>query len=131
MPRLQNRVIVVGEASGNKGQKYPNNVLHTARYPNFFSLLTLGLVWIVFKSVSSCYFLVVSLFQLLTPFSPTGKFSTFAPYASNKLMELYFLHLDNEKKKLADYTINQRSVRVVVDGALISKPRSELQVANL
>lgn len=126
-----NRVIVLGEPIGNKSQKYPDNILSTARYPNFLSLITFGLIWIIFNSVSSCYFLIVSLFQLLTPFSPTGRFSTFAPYASNKAIELYFLHLDNAKKKLDDWMINQRPIRVVTKHGLSTKPRSELKVGDV
>ena len=125
------RAIIIGDPIGNQSQNFLPNTLRTARFRNSLSLLTYGFLWLIVKSLSSIYFLTVGLFQLLTPFSPTGKFSTIGPYLSNKAIELYLLFTDDQKRKNSDMLINKRTIRVITKEGLITKSRQDLNVGDI
>lgn len=121
--------IILGEPSVNRG--FPSNRVQTAQYQSFFHLLTWGLLWLIFKSLASIYFFTVGLLQLLTPWSPTGKFTTIGPYTFNKLFEMANLYWDNKKHMEADFIINERIVHVINQKERTTRKRQDLVVGDL
>ncbi|MDP2434980.1 MAG: hypothetical protein Q8P67_04500, partial [archaeon] len=110
---------------------YPSNQLRSAAYGSTLSLVTLGFWDLVCSSVASVYFALVGLLQILTPFSPTGKYATLLPYLGNKLIEMLFVYRANAKRMLSDHLINSRPVRVLRDDGIVRIPRSQIVVGDL
>jgi hypothetical protein len=62
-----------------RGFTYENNSVTTSKY-TFYNFIFINLTQ-QFTRLANVYFLVIALLQLLTPLSPTGRYSTAAPLA--------------------------------------------------
>jgi hypothetical protein len=62
-----------------RGFAYDNNSVTTSKY-TFYNFIFINLTQ-QFTRLANVYFLVIALLQLLTPLSPTGRYSTAAPLA--------------------------------------------------
>jgi hypothetical protein len=62
-----------------RGFTYENNSVTTSKY-TFYNFIVINLTQ-QFTRLANVYFLVIALLQLLTPLSPTGRYSTAAPLA--------------------------------------------------
>jgi magnesium-transporting ATPase (P-type) len=114
-----------------KNVEFGSNVVQTARYTGFRSLLFRGLLDLVVSSVASLYFFVVGLLQMCTTWSPTGRYSTMGPYTANKLIELAMVARANTRRQLADHLVNERLVRVVRQDGEAAIRRSAVRVGDV
>lgn len=88
--------------------KYSNNVVITAKYTKF-NFIFKGL-FEQFKRIANIYFLIISLLQIFTPFSPTSQFSTAAPLAAVLAATLAKEAVEDYARHKSDNEVNNRPV---------------------
>jgi len=103
------------EAEKNHLYKYSNNTVVTAKYTKV-NFIFKGL-FEQFKRVANCYFLVISLLQIFTDFSPTSKFSTAAPLAAVLAATLTKEAFEDYARHKSDNEVNNRPAHVLRNGA--------------
>jgi len=94
-----------------RGFLYDNNSVTTSKY-TFYNFIFINLTQ-QFTRLANVYFLVIALLQLLTPLSPTGRYSTAAPLAlvvaANMVREIW----EDSKRHADDRAVNNRPVEIV------------------
>ncbi|EKX38131.1 hypothetical protein GUITHDRAFT_43842, partial [Guillardia theta CCMP2712] len=101
----------------------------TAKY-TFYSFLFINL-YQQFSRFANIYFLVIAALQLLTPLSPTGRYSTAAPLAlvlaANMVREIW----EDSKRHKDDYEVNNRVIEVIRGGRVVEELWKNLKVGDI
>ncbi|RHY34313.1 hypothetical protein DYB32_001300 [Aphanomyces invadans] len=105
-----NDVLATATAMASLGKVYAGNDVCTSKY-TLLSFLPKTLLE-QFRRVANFYFLIISLLQLGTPYSPTNKYSTIVP-----LIMVLFEAIEDKARHDADRAVNQSKTEVFdVDG---------------
>ena len=119
------------EIANAKKKKRPisGNSVTTAKY-TFYSFLFINL-YQQFSRFANIYFLVIAALQLLTPLSPTGRYSTAAPLAlvlaANMVREIW----EDSKRHKDDYEVNNRVIEVIRGGRVVEELWKNLRVGDI
>ncbi|KAF0683566.1 Aste57867_24423 [Aphanomyces stellatus] len=91
-------------------QVYTNNHVHTSKYTlvTFFPKT----LFEQFRRVANFYFLVISLLQLCTPYSPTNKYSTVGPLTLVLVATMVKEAVEDKARHDADRTVNHAQATV-------------------
>jgi phospholipid-transporting ATPase len=73
-----------------------------------------------FTRLANIYFLVISILQLATPFSPTGKVGTVIPLVLVVLFQMLKDGLEDLQRHIADRQVNYAKTRVLRNGELLT-----------
>eukprot|EP00163_Fabomonas_tropica_P014185 TRINITY_DN2587_c0_g2_i3.p1 TRINITY_DN2587_c0_g2~~TRINITY_DN2587_c0_g2_i3.p1 ORF type:complete len:1203 (+),score=339.25 TRINITY_DN2587_c0_g2_i3:849-4457(+) len=108
------RQIIINDHLANKHHKYPNNYVTTARYTWWnFPVLVL---WFQFHRLANCYFLLISMLQVFTDLSPTGKYTTLGPLLAVLSITAAKEGYEDYQRHKQDKFVNNREVTVVRGG---------------
>lgn len=129
---MRRRFISLGEGEVHRRDQFPRNRVRTAPYRSAADLLLRGVYDLVADSVSSLYFLMVSLFQMLTPWGPTGRWSTAVPFALNKLLQFVVVWNVTRSLWAHDRAINQRVTPIcsLSERGMTYRRREDLRVGD-
>jgi phospholipid-transporting ATPase len=113
------RVIKTNDPEANKvkANKFSNNSVSTARY-NLITFIPKNLIE-QFCRLANIYFLIISILQLATPFSPTGKVGTVIPLVLVVLFQMLKDGLEDLQRHIADRQVNYAKTRVLRNGELV------------
>ncbi len=88
-------------------------------------------LYIQFSRLANLYFLLIAALQLLTPFSPTGKFSTAFPLMvvviANMVRELW----EDSVRHRDDMEVNRRLAEVIRGGRVVEEMWRDLRVGDI
>jgi phospholipid-transporting ATPase len=85
-----------------------------------------------FRVIANCYFLVISILQVATPWSPTNQYTTAGPLAIVLFVSMVKQGLEDKKRHVADDVQNSRKCRVLGrHGETIVKKWQDLQVGDV
>lgn len=68
--------------------------------------------------LANIYFLVISILQLTTPYSPTGKVGTIIPLVLVVLFQMFKDGVEDLQRHIADRQVNRAKARVLRNGVL-------------
>ena len=90
----------------SQAQRFCTNEVITAKY-NVFTFLPKNL-WQQFTRVANQYFLIISALQMLTPFSPTSRFTTFGPLCAVVMLSMVKELYEDTKRHRQDNETNSK-----------------------
>ena len=102
----------------NQAQRFCSNEVITAKY-NVFTFLPKNL-WQQFTRVANQYFLVISALQMLTPFSPTSRFTTFGPLCVVVILSMVKELYEDTKRHRQDNETNSKPC-IIGRGAMMTE----------
>ncbi|ETW08630.1 hypothetical protein H310_01166 [Aphanomyces invadans] len=110
-----NDVLATATAMASLGKVYAGNDVCTSKY-TLLSFLPKTLLE-QFRRVANFYFLIISLLQLGTPYSPTNKYSTIVPLILVLFATMVKEAIEDKARHDADRAVNQSKTEVFdVDG---------------
>ncbi|KDO21212.1 hypothetical protein SPRG_21329 [Saprolegnia parasitica CBS 223.65] len=110
--------------------KYTTNWVATSKY-TFYNFVPKTL-FEFFRVVANCYFLVISILQLSTTWSPTNSYTTAGPLLIVLIVSMVKQGLEDKKRHEADAVQNSRQCQVVTAGGnLVSKHWQDVLVGDI
>ncbi|ETW08645.1 hypothetical protein, variant [Aphanomyces invadans] len=118
-------------AMAKLGLSYAGNVVRTSKY-SVLSFLPKNLME-QFRRVANFYFLIISLLQLATPYSPTNQYSTVGPLVLVLVATMIKEAVEDKVRHDADKTVNHGKTLVFVEalGGYREMLWQELQVGDV
>ncbi|TYZ58150.1 hypothetical protein PybrP1_008470, partial [[Pythium] brassicae (nom. inval.)] len=111
-------------------KRYARNVIVTSKYTA--ASFVPKTMFEFFRVVANVYFLVISLLQLLTTWSPTNRYTTAGPLAFVLMVTMLKQGSEDVKRHKADEHQNNRTCRIVnASGAVETIPWRNLQVGQV
>jgi magnesium-transporting ATPase (P-type) len=110
--------------------KYADNRVATSKYTllNFIPKT----IFEFFRVIANCYFLVISILQVATPWSPTNQYTTAGPLAIVLLVSMIKQGMEDKKRHDADEMQNNRQCKVLGrHGETVLKHWHEIQVGDV
>ncbi|RQM25593.1 hypothetical protein B5M09_001368 [Aphanomyces astaci] len=131
------RVLFINDRSATSaamaklGLTCASNVVRTSKY-SVLSFIPKNLME-QFRRVANFYFLIISLLQLATPYSPTNQYSTIGPLVLVLVATMIKEAVEDKVRHDADKTVNRAKTLVFVDatGGYEERMWQELQVGDV
>ncbi|RHX97197.1 hypothetical protein DYB25_001055 [Aphanomyces astaci] len=131
------RVLFINDRSATStamaklGLACASNVVRTSKY-SVLSFIPKNLME-QFRRVANFYFLIISLLQLATPYSPTNQYSTIGPLVLVLVATMIKEAVEDKVRHDADKTVNRAKTLVFVDATRGYQERmwQELQVGDV
>ncbi|OQR96808.1 P-type ATPase (P-ATPase) Superfamily, partial [Achlya hypogyna] len=128
------RKVHVNDDSANEALRasgqYTNNWVSTSKY-TYYNFLPKTL-FEFFRVVANCYFLVISILQLSTTWSPTNPYTTAGPLLIVLIVSMVKQGLEDKKRHEADAIQNSRECQVVsAGGKLVNKQWQHVVVGDI
>ncbi|KAF0774990.1 hypothetical protein AaE_001310 [Aphanomyces astaci] len=131
------RVLFINDRSATSaamaklGLTCASNVVRTSKY-SVLSFIPKNLME-QFRRVANFYFLIISLLQLATPYSPTNQYSTIGPLVLVLVATMIKEAVEDKVRHDADKTVNRAKTLVFVDATRGYQERmwQELQVGDV
>ncbi|KAJ0411751.1 hypothetical protein ATCC90586_006710 [Pythium insidiosum] len=128
------RKVFVNDAAENERLRrdchYASNRVSTSKY-TLVSFIPKTL-FEFFRVIANCYFLIISIIQVATPWSPTNKYTTAGPLLIVLLVSMVKQGIEDKKRHDADSIQNARQCRVLGQhGETVIKQWQALQVGDI
>ncbi|KAF4147432.1 Phospholipid-translocating P-type ATPase C-terminal [Phytophthora infestans] len=110
--------------------KYADNYVTTSKYTmvNFVPKI----LFEFFRVIANCYFLVISILQVATPWSPTNKYTTGGPLVIVLMVSMIKQAIEDKKRHDADDIQNSRHCKVLGrSGEIATKEWQEVVVGDI
>eukprot|EP00762_Andalucia_godoyi_P004804 ANDGO_07205.mRNA.1 Phospholipid-transporting ATPase 3 len=123
------RLVWTNDSASHAPFKYPDNYVSTAKY-TILTFLPKNL-FEQFSRIANLYFLLISILQVSTNLSPTGKFGTIVPLAIVITVTAIKDAYEDYKRHQADKEVNNRNATVYRDGRQMTVKWSDIRVGDV
>ncbi|RAW43334.1 Phospholipid-transporting ATPase [Phytophthora cactorum] len=110
--------------------KYADNYVTTSKY-TIVSFVP-KILFEFFRVIANCYFLVISILQVATPWSPTNKYTTGGPLVTVLMVSMIKQAIEDKKRHDADNVQNSRQCKVLGrNGEIVTKEWQQVVVGDI
>ncbi|KAG6619942.1 Phospholipid-transporting ATPase [Phytophthora cinnamomi] len=110
--------------------RYTDNYVTTSKY-TIVSFIP-KMLFEFFRVIANCYFLVISILQVATTWSPTNKYTTAGPLVIVLIVSMIKQGIEDKKRHDADSVQNSRHCQVLArHGELVTKEWQEVIVGDI
>ena len=117
-PETTVRVANINEPGHGDHRGYSGNFMRTAKY-TYLNFLFKFFWNFVLRRVAYLYFILISVLQIGTDFSPTGKLTTIGPLSVIILFSMINEFWQDQRRRKADREVNARPSRVLRGGDVL------------
>jgi phospholipid-transporting ATPase len=110
--------------------RYADNYVTTSKYT--VASFVPKMLFEFFRVIANCYFLVISILQVATPWSPTNKYTTAGPLLVVLMVSMVKQGIEDKKRHNADDVQNSRPCKVLGrHGDIVTKQWQEVVVGDI
>ncbi|KAG1703816.1 hypothetical protein DVH05_006825 [Phytophthora capsici] len=110
--------------------RYTDNYVTTSKYT--LASFVPKMLFEFFRVIANCYFLVISILQVATTWSPTNKYTTAGPLVIVLMVSMIKQGIEDKKRHDADNVQNSRQCKVLGrNGEIITKEWQEVVVGDI
>ena len=120
----------VEHAAGGRQPRSVRNVVSSAKYVPLISFVPRALYAQLCRA-ANVYFVLIAALQLATDLSPTGRYTTILPLAAVVGLSMVREALEDYQRHRVDRRVNNRTTRVLRDGAFVTCCWRELRVGDI
>ena len=129
-PETTVRVANINEPGHGDHRGYSGNFMRTAKY-TYLNFLFKFFWNFVLRRVAYLYFILISVLQIGTDFSPTGKLTTIGPLSVIILFSMINEFWQDQRRRKADREVNARPSRVLRGGSFVPVKWQDVRVGDV
>ena len=129
-PETTVRVANINEPGHGDHRGYSGNFMRTAKY-TYLNFLFKFFWNFVLRRVAYLYFILISVLQIGTDFSPTGKLTTVGPLSVIILFSMINEFWQDQRRRKADREVNARPSRVLRGGSFVPVKWQDVRVGDV
>ena len=129
-PETTVRVANINEAGHSDHRGYSGNFMRTAKY-TYLNFLFKFFWNFVLRRVAYLYFILISVLQIGTDFSPTGKLTTVGPLSVIILFSMLNEFWQDQRRRKADREVNARPSRVLRGDSFVPVKWQDVRVGDV
>ena len=129
-PETTVRVANINEAGHSDHRGYSGNFMRTAKY-TYLNFLFKFFWNFVLRRVAYLYFILISVLQIGTDFSPTGKLTTVGPLSVIILFSMLNEFWQDQRRRNADREVNARPSRVLRGDSFVPVKWQDVRVGDV
>ena len=129
-PETTVRVANINEPGHGDHRGYSGNFMRTAKY-TYLNFLFKFFWNFVLRRVAYLYFILISVLQIGTDFSPTGKLTTIGPLSVIILFSMLNEFWQDQRRRKADREVNARPSRVLRGDSFVPVKWQDVRVGDV